>query len=170
MDTRGPRPGAREVDLMQAGQLYWKAVEPIWKKVLIYDGPRKFLKQFKAVTRAQGHLLAAHWTLSEVFNGGFGQYFFNDTGVLAPEAAAGFDFLELPAGADLVREAMSYFGPDYPRDRAARIAFMESKRRKKGSLGAIDRKFFRWDKKANPPAALDAFVSRNADLFFRKAT
>ena|SRR6185295_18345785 len=167
MDTRGPRPGAREVDLMQAGQLYWKAVEPVWKKVLIYDGPAKFLKQFKAVTRAQAHLLAVHWTLSETFNGGFGQYFFNDTGVLAPEAAEGFDFLELPAGAAIVREAMSYFGPGYPRERATRIELLDSKTlQKKVSLSKLDRKFFAWDKKANLPAALDAFVSKNADLFF----
>jgi hypothetical protein len=173
MDTRGPRPGAREVDLMPAGKLYWTAVEPIWKKVSIYDGPEKFLKQFKAVTPAQGHLLAAHWCLSEVFNGGFDQFFFNSTGVLAPESAAGFEFLGLKEPADLVRRAMSWLGTEYPRDRAKRQDLMDSapKRKKAGgkavSLATLSKKLYAWDKKANGPAALDAFVSKNADLFFK---
>lgn len=170
MDTRGPRPDIREADLMPTGKLYWTAVEPIWKKVSIYEGPATFLKQFKAVTRAQAHLLAVHWTMSEVSNGGFGQYFFNDTGVLAPEAADGFEFVGLSNGAAFVRQATAFFGADYPRERAARIAALEKPGKKKVSLSALDRKFFAWDRKDDVAAALDAFVFRNADLFFRKAT
>lgn len=176
MDTRGPRPGAREVDLLQTGQLYWKAIEPIWKKVRIHDGPDRFLRQFRSVSPAQAHLLAVHWCVSEVVNGGFGQFFHNDTGVLGPEAAAGFEFLGLPEGADLVRRALSYYGPDYPRDRAKRSALSESeaKRKKAGgkrlSLRTLDRKLYAWDDRINLAGALDAFVSANADLFFRRAT
>src|SRR5204863_1593322 len=138
--------------------------EPIWKKVSIYEGPGVFLKQFRGVTRTQAHLLAVHWTMSEVSNGGFGQYFSNDTGILAPEAAEGFEFVELPKVAGLVRQAMAFFGADYPRERARRNELLEKPGKKKVSLSALDRKFFAWDRKDSVPAALDAFVLKNADL------
>src|SRR5882672_429544 len=176
MDTRGARPDGREADLMPTGQLYWRAVEPIWRKVSIYDGSEKFIRQFCSVTRAQAHLLAVHWCLSEVSNGGFAQFFYNETGVLAPESAAGFEIAGLKNGEEIVLKALSFFGAHYPRDREERNALLESaaKRKKAGgarlSLAALDRKLYAWDKKDNVAAALDQFVFRNADLFFREST
>ena len=32
-----------------SGSLYWAAVETMWNEISIYDGPKVFLKQFRAV-------------------------------------------------------------------------------------------------------------------------
>ena len=79
----------------QPGEIYWRAVDPIWHSISIYDGPRVFLRQFGKVPVHLGLLLAAHWCRSEVFNGGFHQFFSNPTGVLAPEAVSGFKAIGL---------------------------------------------------------------------------
>jgi hypothetical protein len=99
---------------------YWAAVEPIWKKVSIYEGPEVFLRQYAASPLTSRVLLAAHWCQSEVNNGGFSQFFGNSTGVLAPEAAQAFEALGMPKVAALVKRAMEFFGPEYLRECGSR--------------------------------------------------
>jgi hypothetical protein len=93
---------------------YWSLVEPVWDAISIYDGPEEFLAQFGAANAVSRTLFAAHWCQSEVQNGGLHQFFHNSTGVLAPEAAAAFDALEMPKTADVVRSAISWFGLEFP--------------------------------------------------------
>src|SRR5688500_7967929 len=109
----------------EPGTAAWQAIEPVWDLINIYDGPDIFLGQFRSVAPATGHLFACHWCHSEVCNGGFHQFFWNSTGVLAPEAAEGFTVLGLTDCAALVKEAMAYFGSPYPRERSERIAQLE---------------------------------------------
>lgn len=99
---------------------YWKLVEPIWDTVSIYDGGEAFLEQFAVAPQPSQVLFAAHWTQSEVLNGGFGQYFSNSTGVLAPEAVWAFRVLGMPRTAAAVEQAMAFFGSPYPRERGPR--------------------------------------------------
>ena len=101
-------------------------MEPIWDAVSIYDGGDAFLRQYAAAPEASRTLFAAHWTQSEVRNGGFGQYFSNSTGVLAPEAVVAFRKLGMPRTAAAVEKAMSFFGSPYPRDREARDEALEA--------------------------------------------
>lgn len=105
---------------------YWELVEPHWGVVSIYDGPEAFLSGFAAMSEASRHLFAAHWLQSEVCNGGFGQFFGNSTGVLAPEAAAGFRAIGLPRLAAIVDEAIAWFGDVYPREWDVRQAALET--------------------------------------------
>ena len=105
---------------------YWKLVEPIWETVSIYDGGDTFLEQYSAAPLPSQVLFAAHWTQSEVLNGGFGQFFSNSTGVLAPEAVAAFKALGMPKTAAAVEQAMSFFGQPYPRDREPREEALEA--------------------------------------------
>ena len=104
---------------------YWRYVEPIWDTVSIYDGGDVFLKQFSQATEKQKTLFAAHWTQSEIRNGGLGQFFSNPTGVLAPEAVAAFRELGMPNCADTLNKAMKFFGKTYPRDRSIRESVLE---------------------------------------------
>lgn len=99
---------------------YWGVVEPYWEAVDIYSEPDEFLATFGAVPRHAALLLAAHWCQSEVCNGGFHQFFTNPTGVLAPEALDGFAAVGRLDLAELLRSAMSFFGPDYPRAQSVR--------------------------------------------------
>ncbi len=104
----------------QPGDAYWAKIEPIWKEISIYDGEDTFLERFKCVQPKIGDLFAAHWCQSEVRNGGFHQFFVNATGVLAPEAAAGFRAIGMPRCAAIVTEAMGFFDDPYPRDQGDR--------------------------------------------------
>jgi hypothetical protein len=128
------------------GDEYWLAIEPIWDRISIYDGPAVFLEQFKSVQPELGHLFAAHWCQSEVRNGGFHQFFYNPTGVLAPEAAAGFRAIGLEDCAAVVKEAMSFFGSVYPRDREVRIGLLpegpEDTREEWDPFDELDSRFY----------------------------
>lgn len=99
---------------------YWRHVEPIWDAVSIYDGPDTFLRQFSQIPEHAGNLFAVHWCISEVCNGGFHQFFSNSTGVLAPEAAAGFRAIGMPETAAVVEQAMGRLPTPYIRDREDR--------------------------------------------------
>lgn len=99
---------------------YWNHVEPIWDAISIYDGPKTFLRQFSRVPEHAGYLFAVHWCTSEVCNGGFHQFFFNSTGILAPEAVAGFRTVGMPQTAAVIAEAMARLGDPFPRDRFLR--------------------------------------------------
>jgi hypothetical protein len=65
-------------------------------------------------------LFAVLWCDPEVCNGGFHQFFSNPTGILAPEAAAGFRAVGLHECAELLDLAIRQFGEPYPRDQSAR--------------------------------------------------
>jgi HEAT repeat protein len=86
----------------------------------IYDGPEIFLQTFGEVRREIGLMFATGFCQDEVCNGGFSQFFWNSTGVLAPEAVEGFIAIGQPDIADLVAQAMARLGLPYQRDRWAR--------------------------------------------------
>jgi hypothetical protein len=104
---------------------YWDYLEPIWKSVDIHRGPKRFLEQFSKLPPVLGDLYAAHWLVSEVEDGAFPQFFSNSTGVLAPEAAAALEHLQLHEAATIVKRAMAFFGEPYPRERNARKATID---------------------------------------------
>src|SRR5688572_9891697 len=103
---------------------YWEHIEEAYGATSIHDGPVTFLAQFSRLPEYVGDLLAAHWALSEISNGGLHQFFLNSTGVLAPEAARGFERMGLPQVAELLREGMASFDGTYPREQLARDPFL----------------------------------------------
>ena len=119
---------------------YWDIVEPFWEVINIYDGPEVFRQTYDSVPTLSGLVYAAHFCQSEVSNGGFHQFFWNSTGVLAPEAVDGFRAIGQPQIAALVQSAMSLLGTPYPRDRAERQAHLQKV--SKGDLDGLDEKFY----------------------------
>jgi hypothetical protein len=107
---------------------YWDDIAEAYNRLSIYDGAMAFAREFARLPTHIGDLLAAHWVLSEVSNGGFHQFFANPTGVLAPEAAQGFDRMGLPEVADVMRRAMAHFDGNYPREQSDRESFLDSHR------------------------------------------
>jgi Domain of unknown function (DUF4375) len=105
---------------------YWIFVEPIWDAVSIYDSAEEFIAQFAKISKKQQVLFATHWAQSEIQNGGLGQFFSNSTGVLAPEAVAGFSALGMPKCASALANAMRFFGDTYPRETGVRQDVLES--------------------------------------------
>jgi Domain of unknown function (DUF4375) len=85
-----------------------------------YDGRERWLESIKDVPQGAVHLFCVHWLHLEVHNGGFWQYFFNSTGVTAPEARDGFSAIGMPEVASVVTQVMDRLGSPYPFDRDAR--------------------------------------------------
>lgn len=119
---------------------YWDAVEPFWDQINIYDGPDVFRSTYDSAPKIAGLMFAAHFCQSEVCNGGFDQFFWNSTGVLAPEAVEGFRQLGQSQVAALVESAMELLGSPYPRDRDERQERLSHV--PKPSLGSLDQRFF----------------------------
>src|SRR5262249_30868263 len=131
----------------EPGELYWSLVEPVWGKISIYDGAKTFLRQFRAVPKYVGLLFAGHWCQSEVRNGGFHQFFWNPTGILAPEASEAYHAMGIPEWAAIVDEAMQYFGKPYPReqfDRAVPERTPGKKREEWDPFYSLDERFYDW--------------------------
>jgi hypothetical protein len=119
---------------------YWDSIDPLWDEINIYDGSDIFLETFGRVPLKAGLLYAAHFCQSEVCNGGFDQFFFNSTGVLAPEAVRGFRAIGQDQVADLIEKAMSSFGSEYPRDRDHRQSLLDAL--DDSAFDSLDEKFF----------------------------
>ncbi len=107
------------------GEIYWKFIEPIWEEVDIFSSPKIFLEQFAKISLPQQNLLAVHWCCSEVENGGLHQFFWNPTGILAPEAVKGFQAICFDKIAKNLQEAMRFFGEEYPREQRIRIEMLD---------------------------------------------
>jgi hypothetical protein len=113
--------------VMEPGEKYWSVLDPIWDKINI-DTPETFAQTFGEVSRSVGLLYAAHFCQSQVCNGGFTQFFWNSTGVLAPEAVDGFIAIGQPHVADVLQRAMNKLGSPFKRDRAARWSALDTLR------------------------------------------
>ncbi len=94
----------------------------------IYDGSDPFLREYARFPEVARNLLCAHWCQSEVCNGGLHQFFFNPTGVLAPEAAVGYETIRLPRLGSVVRHAMMFFNRPYPREQEERQQVLKTYR------------------------------------------
>lgn len=102
---------------------YVDHIKSAFEAISIYEGDEVFQRTFHQWPTYIGDLVATHWILTEVYNGGFLQFFLNPTGILAPEAAEGFDRMGLTDASKLVREAMAFFGSPYPREQEEREIF-----------------------------------------------
>jgi hypothetical protein len=142
------RLGARfDPDALQSRSPAGRVFERVAKTVRIYDAPDVFLEQFRALKPEVGHLYAAHWFQSEVCNGGFHQFFFNSTGVLAPEAIAGFRAMGLDEWAESLAQAMERLGAPYPRDRDMRIEVLDrvtGDKKWSDAFRDLDDRFYAW--------------------------
>lgn len=146
--VRGERRGLRLVPpagtglgQLENGPLFWASIELVWDAVSIYQGPDVLEAGLALATEPQRGLYAIWWTRSEIENGGFSQYFWNDTGVVAPHAVKGLRLIGATALAQVVEDAMKRFGPEYPLWRAARNEALE--KLPGDPFEALDQAFYR---------------------------
>jgi hypothetical protein len=119
---RVDRDTLRETD---PAALAWAVIAPAYKAVNFYHGPDVLTESMRPLTPGQRALLALHWCVGEVSNGGFDQFFLNSTGLLAPDAVEGFRRIGMPEAADLVTRARAIFAERPPPANAADPAFDE---------------------------------------------
>jgi hypothetical protein len=139
---------------------YWDIVEPVWDVTNIYEGPDVFCETYNAAPKCARLMFAAHFCQSVVCNGGFHQFFFNSTGVLAPEAVESFREISQLEIASLLESAMRLLDHPYPRDRAERQQRLAEV--PEGALDALDEKFFALIESENGgfESAADNYVER----------
>ena len=94
---------------------YWEQIEEAFDTVDIYGGEAAFKDSAAKYPAWKIDLLAIHWTMREITNGGLSQYFDNPTAVLAPEAVTGFINIGAPELAEALSSAMALLGAPYPR-------------------------------------------------------
>lgn len=80
----------------------------------------EFVAGFSRCSEPVQNMLALVVCMGDVQNGGLHQFLSNSMGMVAPEAAAGFRAIGLPAVGEVLEDAMRRFGEPFPRDRDER--------------------------------------------------
>jgi hypothetical protein len=106
--------------MSQPVKSYWELIEPVFEQINIYAGPEAFSASVQSMSQPQILLYAAHMCQSEVRNGGLLQLFWNNTGVLVPEAIDAYKAINMPQASALIAAAAAKLGESYPRDRDER--------------------------------------------------
>jgi hypothetical protein len=99
----------------------------------------------------------------EVSSGGFDSYFRYAGGDHAKDALTALPSVLGDAWAQLLREAMSVFGTDYPYDPASRGAVLDAADRD-DELDVLDRRLHALEAASNADAALADFVERHPEV------
>ncbi len=104
------RVSSAELKEADDARLAWTVIEPAFDTVDIYNGPETFRFHLQSLSQGQRSLLAIHWCISEVTNGGFLQFFDNPTAVVADESRAGFRLIGVPEAASVLQSAAEICG------------------------------------------------------------
>ena len=75
---------------------YWEVLEPHFESINIYKGQDTFSASISQIPRHIVLLYAAHVCQSEVHNGGFLQLFWNNSGILVPQAIEAYKTIGMP--------------------------------------------------------------------------
>ena len=138
---------------------YWDQIEEAFEDVDIYESYEVFEQGASRYPEWKIDILAVHWTMSEIVNGGLRQYFENSTGILAPEAVLGFQRIGKPELAAALLKAMSLLGEPYPRERKERTERLAALTCAPIATGQAFSVVPKWvAKKAGMPDAQDPFV------------
>ncbi|MER2248696.1 DUF4375 domain-containing protein [Methylorubrum podarium] len=98
----------------------------LWACLDHYDAPAAVAGRLAALPPAHARIIVVRIFEAEMLNGSVHQAFFNSSGVLAPDVAAALRAMNLPKHAAAVERGIAMFPAPYPRDTAARRAFMGS--------------------------------------------
>lgn len=105
---------------------YTNLIEPLWGEIVTHEGEQAYLDSIARFPRPMVLLFAIHLAESEINNGGFSQFFYNSSGIVAPEAIEGFKAISMPNTACLFEEALLLFESPFPRDDGTRRAALET--------------------------------------------
>lgn len=152
------------------GEYYAKYLCNQPELIEFHEGYRRYRDDYKRAPEAYRVLFCGYWCQYEINNGGFKQFFWNSTGVIAPEAVLAFQTVGLPELAAVVRDAMIIFGSAFPRNRQTRIKFIDERYPKgikipegEGSFDLFDSRFYDLEqtKAGNWDKAADAYLRKH---------
>lgn len=150
--------GDREIQ----GDDYFAVIEPVFLFVSIYDGPQRYEEDLANFSTEQRLVLAYHWYLSEVNNGGHDQFYYNSTGIVWPDAVKAFrelGYLEVVA---IINASAKRLGGNPSLDRAERQEQMEQM---KPNFEDLDQELFRLQKRADFDDKVLEFIRTHRESF-----
>src|ERR1041384_2684699 len=149
---------------MLAGDDAFAIIEPVWYAVDIYSSLFEYESSLRVFSYPQRLVFAVHWYIAEVNNGGHDQFYDNSTGIVWPDAAAGFDAINLSAAGDIIRESSRRLGVA-SRDRKERWRQMEEL---EPSFEDLDDTFYRLQDSESIDTLILEYARRNAPSFYLK--
>jgi hypothetical protein len=148
----------REID----GDDYFVVIEPVFLSVSIYDGPQTYENDLARFSREQRHVLACHWYLSEVYNGGHDQFYDNSTGIVWTDAQEGFNAIGASEVAEIVAESARRLGGKPSLNREERQHQLERSK----PLDDLDAKLFEFEKQVDLDTRLMHYIRKNRNKFY----
>ena len=140
----------------------YEIIEPVWWSVSICDGLEQYTKDLSAFSKEQRLVLACHWYMAEVNNGGHDQFYSNGTGIVWQDALEGFSAIGQPKIAKLISESVKKMGGSPSFDQEERQDVME---RIQPDFDDLDRKFY--DMKSDPiEGALMKYINARPQAFY----
>jgi hypothetical protein len=126
---------------------YRELVDPLYETLVTWKTADLYLERTRGIREDLALLFGAHLAYWEIGNGGFTQFFWNSSGIVAPEAVRGFRMLGMPRSAEIVERAMLHFGQPFPRDWETRQAMFDEGEEPFGGeedavLAALDAEMF----------------------------
>jgi len=124
-DVRKERVELRVDAAALSGDDVFVVIEPVYWGVNIYGSLQEYEASLKSFSRPQRLLVALHWYIAEVNNGGHDQFYSNSTGIVWPDALAAFEEIGVPDGAEIIRESARRLGGLPSRERDERNRQLE---------------------------------------------
>jgi hypothetical protein len=101
-------------------------IEPLWLSVNIYGSKQEYEKGLIPFSEQQRSVFAIMWLISEVFNGGFYQFYTNSTGIVWEDALNGFKIVGIPEAHEIVLQSVKLFEPTPSFNREEREDYLDS--------------------------------------------
>ena len=118
--TRRQRIELRVDDAVLSGDDAFAVIEPVYWSANIYESLAEYEASLQRFSRPQRLLVALHWYVAEVNNGGHDQFYSNSTGIVWPDALDAFEAIGVPDGAEIIRESAGRLGGSPSREREER--------------------------------------------------
>lgn len=157
----------RPADLasMPGADLVRHAIDRLWDACDIYSNRTALRSVLDLATPGQSAVYAIFWTHAEVSNGGFHQYFFNATGILAPETLEGLTRIGALRFAELLDRAMRRFPRGAPSTDGARRRH-DLHGMTDGAFRELDKAFFELDRHDDLLELCADYIRAHPDEFF----
>ena len=150
--------GDREIQ----GDDYFAVIEPVFLSVSIYDGPERYEEDLANFSTEQRLVLAYHWYLSEVNNGGHDQFYYNSTGIVWRDALKAFRELGYSEVVAIINASVSRLGRNPNLDREERQEQLEQV---KPNFEDLDQELFRLEERADFDAKVLEFIRTHRESF-----
>ena len=150
--------GDREIQ----GDDYFAVIEPVFLFVSIYDGPQRYEEDLANFSTEQRLVLAYHWYLSEVNNGGHDQFYYNSTGIVWPDALKAFRELGHSEVVAIINASVNRLGGNPSLDREKRQEQLEQL---KPNFEDLDQQLFRLEERADFDEKVLEFIRTHREGF-----